>query len=257
MKSKLPTLILSSLALGASFASAQITLTALGGGTEGVTTDTTALAFDSSGNAIDPNITAFSDYTVTGSTTQVAAFSGTFNFTISGFNSVNTTAGATYGTGTAANIDRAGSGPFGIRGGSNGLESGEGMSFGIDASGLSASLGLQLTGIKVLFAGGAEEGIVVDRGNTTQSVSWGFAGSGTDFAGNDPFVDLTSLNLIVIGGTSNSDLASFFASYAGPDTGVRIESFTLAVVPEPSTSAMLAGRAVLGFVMVRRRRRRA
>lgn len=221
-----------------------ILLASLGSGTEAVSTDTTTISIDGSGNASAPGGT-FADYAATGSVTPTLAFSTSFDITIDAVASVNTTVGVNYGSKTTDGlIDRDSSGRLGVReGAGNGIELGEGYLVGLDASGLDSSLAWQVTGIRFEFVGGGEQWTVVNRSDTSKSLS------GT----NSALVDVTSLGLLVQGGTSQSELFSAFMSDVGTGSNFRITQFELEVVPEPSSSALTA--LALGGLALRRRRR--
>ncbi len=234
------------LALSAIPAHAAITLDSILA-TDGASAITTTININGSGIA-----TASPEYSSTG--TVSLALNTSFTFTVDAVAAVNTTVGVNYGAKvTNGTIDRANAGDFGVQdtdgAGPNGagIDLNEGFLIGIDASTLSPTLAWKLTGILVTsFQPPTEAITIINRSNTSSNmvVNSGIVNSGT--------IDVSSLGIIVQGGTSNLDAASVFMS--APISGAanfRIAGFQLDAIPEPN-AALLGG---LGLLALLRRRR--
>ena len=205
-----------------------------GGGSaaDGTFTDTTDLLINATnGNVVDPNApTPTDDFSVAGSVGQWAAFGTNFSVTLSGMASADSTPGPNLGAKLSdGGIDRASNGDFGIRDNDDvgpntaGIDALEGLLVGLDASNLDPSLAFQITGIEVGGVNAPETGTIVNRNDTSKSV--GFSASG--------LVDVSSLDLIINGGISDSELVSIFGDNFG-EGNFRIVGFTLKVVNSAS-----------------------
>ena len=196
-----------------------ITLNALPGGTEGLTTftDTSTLSINAFGGVTYKNSSSADDWGVTASTvTPSGALNKTFGVTIGGMSTVNTTEGRNYGQKlTDGGIDRASDGALGIRSGlGGGIEINEGINFGLDLTSLSSTASIQITKIYVRFAGGAgESGVLVSRINPSIRIVFGnSATSGVSFPVTDTeaAIDVSSFSLFGSGGSKNTDMVAIF-----------------------------------------------
>jgi hypothetical protein len=196
-----------------------ITLNALPGGTEGLTTftDTSTLSINAFGGVTYKNSSSADDWGVTASTvTPSGALNKTFGVTIGGMSTVNTTEGRNYGQKlTDGGIDRASDGALGIRSGlGGGIEINEGINFGLDLTSLSSTASIQITKIYVRFAGGAgESGVLVSRINPSIRIVFGNSTTkGVDFPVTDTeaAIDVSSFSLFGSGGSKNTDMVAVF-----------------------------------------------
>ncbi|GEM_PF-221363 len=215
-----------------------ITLTPLPGGTEGDDryTDSSTLQINSAGVVSYYNSNSYDDWSVSASTvTPTGALGKTFAITFGGMSSVRTTAGNDFGKMiSAGGIDRAATGPLGIRGGvSNGFDPNEGFYFGLDLSNINPTAAIQITKIAVADLNATNEtGIIVSRLNPLRKIIFGNAGSPgithqlTSGAGT---IDVSSFNLYVTGGQVNNSLVSIFNNSAAA-SGFRITAVELKVL---------------------------
>ena len=196
-----------------------ITLTPTVAGTEGdaVFADVSTIAISSTGVVSYYNSGPSDDWSITSTNvTQSGAKGKTFGITWGGMSSVITAAGDDYGKVNAAGgIDRSSLGQLGIRGGANaGIDPNEGYFFGLNLSNLLTTAGVQITKISVAYLNASNEtGIIVNRANTSKRIVFGNAGApGINFtltngAGD---IDVSSLGLYAVGGSTNSDIVSIF-----------------------------------------------
>ena len=232
------------LALSACLAHGAITLDS-SGTADGASSLTSTVSIDGSG------IATASGYTTTG--TVNLALGTTFGLTIDAVAVINTTVGVNYGAeSTDGTIDRAANGDFGVQDndltGPNGagIDLNEGFIFGINANSLSPTLAWKVTGILVsAFQPPNEVITIVNRTNTNLSmvINSGIVNTGT--------IDVSSLGIIVQGGTSNLDAVSvFMSSNTAATQNFRISGIQLEAIPEPS-AALLGS---LGLLALLRRR---
>jgi hypothetical protein len=220
MKKKYLVICLLSLIAISSYAQNNIiTLSALPGGSEGdaLFSDSSTLSVNAAGVVSYNSSSATDDWGVTASTiTQSGALSKTFNVTIGGMATVNTTVGASYGQKlTDGGIDRASGGELGVRGGAGGgIEVNEGLNFGLDLSTLGASAGVQITKIYVKFAGAVNErGVIVNRMATSKQIVFGKSGTPgvtLPIADTEVAIDVSALNLFLTGGKLNNEMVAIF-----------------------------------------------
>ncbi|MEN1678396.1 MAG: hypothetical protein AAGJ46_02310 [Planctomycetota bacterium] len=204
----------------------EILLSSLATGSEGDTRfmDSTPFSVDTFGTAFTTQQGSTSqDFDVMGAPTEAAAFDTNLAFIIQGLSNVDTASGAKLADG---GIDRDSAGKLGIRdGANNGIESLEGFLLGLDATELDPSLGLQITDIRVEFLSGDKAGKIVNRNDSSKSLTFGAVGTGSDFEGATGFIDVTDLDLIVAGGSLDEEIASIFGvEYTDPG-GFRITDF--------------------------------
>ena len=221
-----------------SYAQNTISLNPLPGGSEGnaLFTDSSTLSVSAAGVVTYSNSSATDDWGVTATTvTASGALSKTFNVTIGGMATANTTPGGDYGQKlTDGGIDRASDGLLGIRGGTGGgIDLNEGFTFGLDLLTLGTAAGIQITKIGVKFAGAANErGVIVNRMATSKQIVFGKSGTpGVTFpvTDADTEIDVTSLNLFVTGGKSVTDLVAIFNNSLA-DNSFRVTKIELKVL---------------------------
>jgi len=174
--------------------------------------DDTVINIDASGVvSID---SADADYTL-GSNTGTLKIPGTssksFTVRLKAGLTIDQTSGNTYGAiKETAGIDRANDGALGIRGGAgNGIDNNEGVTFGFDLSALPSNVSLQVTKIYFSTFGANENGVIVNRTDTSKKLDFSGPGSGTVM-----IKDVTDLDLFLKGGTSNFELVSLFNNSA-------------------------------------------
>lgn len=190
---------------------AQILLTSVPGN-EGISVVTTEIDIDGLGN---PSVTG--DFLASGSISKSVAFNHGFSLTIDAVG-LASNSGARV---TDALIDRDGSGRLGVRGVNNGINQFEGFLIGLDAVDLEPGYAWQITGIEFEFINGDESFTIVNRNDTTRIITGSTNG----------MVDVSSLDLIALGGSSDFETAAVFANTtADPTVGFRIIGFELDVV---------------------------
>lgn len=209
-------------------------------GSEGDTkyTDASPLTINESGALSMSGDVAYFDWSVSGTVSYTKAFNSGFSVLIGGMGSTNTTTGSDLGKMlTQAGIDRSGTGEIGIRGGaSNGIDTGEGMYFGLDLSDLSSAITMKITGVKVKYLGTGERGTIVNLQNSSKQLTFSISGDGADveLANGSGMVDVSSLEISVSGGDSVMTMLSCYNSAA--DGNFRIVGLQLTVSEKTSTS---------------------
>ena len=206
------------------------------------TQDTSSLTIDAAGVvtvATDFNPTATlptsGTVTTTGTVTIPEAKSKTFSVILNSALVINQTAGVDYGSiTTPLGIHRASDGAIGTQGPSGtttpttGIDLGEGLTFGFDLTNLPSSVGLQITKVYLSTFNAAETCTIVNRQQTTSITTVIGTSGGTANK------DLTSLNIILKGGTSDSDAVSFFNTSAAAQN-FRITGLEFKIVALSST----------------------
>lgn len=161
---------------------------------------------------------------VYGDTDISDATNNLFTFSWDAMSSTNISEGEDYGALlTPGGIDRASRGDLGVRGISNGISPNEGYRVGFDLEELQSSVSLQLVKVGLDFIGGNEEGVIVNRSNTSKRKSFGANGLNVDVNLSRGFVDVEGLDIIISGGTKNKDVASIFNN--GNEGNFRINKF--------------------------------
>ncbi|ADY53037.1 hypothetical protein Pedsa_2492 [Pseudopedobacter saltans DSM 12145] len=215
-----------------------ITLVALPGGTEGDDkyTDSSILQISSAGAVSYYNSNTSDDWGVSASTiTPSGALGKTFSITFGGMSAVKTTEGNDFGKMiTAGGIDRASTGPIGIRGGiSNGIDPNEGLYFGLDLSNINTTAAIQITKISVADLNATNEtGIIVSRLNPSKRIIFGNAespGITHQLSSGSGTIDVSDFNLYVLGGQINNSLVSIFNN-SSVASGFRITTVELKVL---------------------------
>lgn len=223
--------------LVASFGYAQniITLTSRAGGSQGSTifSDTSTLSISATGVTTYLNSNTTDDWSVAASTvTASGAFSRTFGVIVGGMATTNTTQGDYGNMILNGGIDRAADGAIGIRGGaSNGIDKNEGIRLGLNLAGLGTSASIQITKIYVSNAGDPNEiGVVVSRLNPSKRITFGNSttpGVNIGLTNGAGAIDISSFNIYLVGGLTNSDLVSVFNNSIGAGdirvTGVELK----------------------------------
>ena len=203
--------------------------------------DTSVLTIDAAGVvtvATDFNPTATiptsGTVTTTGTVTMPAARSKTFSIILSSALVINQSTGVDYGSiTTPLGIHRASDGAIGTQGSvgttpTTGIDLGEGLTFGFDLTNLPSTVGLQITKVYLSTFNAAETCTIVNRQDTSSKTTV------TGTAGGTANKDITSLNIILTGGTSDSDAVSFFNTSAAPQS-FRITSIEFKLVALSST----------------------
>jgi Secretion system C-terminal sorting domain/Heparinase II/III-like protein len=233
-----------------------ITLNSLPGGSKGPTvfSDTSTFTVSAAGAVSVANSSAANDWGITaGTVTQSGALNKTFGVVLNGMSGVNRIDGKDYGKKTTdGGIDRAADGSIGIIGGAdNGINANEGLNFGLSMTNFTTAAAVQITKIYIRFAGNSgESGILVGRVNPNKrivfgnSMSPGVTQSVTD---EETAIDISSFNILVNGGSTNTDLFSVFnnSAVANSFRVTRIElkvltnSFNLATITTKSHPRLL------------------
>jgi hypothetical protein len=191
---------------------ARIVLTSIVG-SEGISADTTVIAVNGSGSP-----SAAGDFAVAGSVSSGGALNRSFSFTIDAVG-LASDSGARV---TDALIDRDSVGKLGVRGGAgNGIETFEGFLIGINAVDLEPGHAWQLTGIRFEFVNGDESFTIVNRNDPSRRIT----------GSSNTMVDVSSLGLLVNGGSADAEVASVFANPTAVATSAfRITGFELDAV---------------------------
>jgi hypothetical protein len=209
--------------------------------------DDTILTIDAAGattvSAADP------DYTInaaTGTVNLAGALNQSITIRLRAGLVVDQTAGTTYGAiTTTGGIDRASDGAIGVRpatGTANfGIENGEGIIFGFSASNLASSVTLQITRIFFSTFGSAENGVIVNRRDTSKKLD--FAGPAT---GTTIIQDVTSLDLYVRGGSTLFETVSIFNNSATVQSW-RVTNIEFRLVDTSSITTTWNGTVWSGF----------
>lgn len=193
-----------------------IRLVSGGTGSESSTlaTDVTPINIDASGlvavGTPDYAVNPVAWPNTTGDITIGGALSLSFDVRLSVGLVYDQTAGSTYGAiTTTGGIDRAGDGALGVRPPSGtlnfGIDNGEGATFGFNLSSLPPTVALQVTKVYFTTFGLAENGVIVNRQDTSKKLDFTGPASGTALT-----KDVTSLDLFVTGGTSVDELVAVF-----------------------------------------------
>ena len=192
--------------------------------------DESIIKIDSTGNAYMLGYADDYGWLAYGDVTIEDVFNQQFVFRYDGIGSADTTIGANYGALLAkSGIDRASNDMLGIRGGETyGIDANEGLRLGLDLSRLPSTIDVQLVEVGFYYVNGSETGIIVNRNNTSKSVTFGAAGTGADIELSSGFVDVEELDIIVSGGDTDEDLASVFNACASGN--FRINGFRLKLI---------------------------
>ena len=186
----------------------------LGSEASALATDITPVNIDAAGAVTvgtpDYELNTVAWPNTTGAVTIGGALSLSFNVRLSVGLLYDQTAGSTYGAiTTAGGIDRAGDGALGVRPATGtlnfGIDNGEGATFGFNLSSLPPTVALQVTKVYFTTFGLAENGVIVNRQDTSKKLDFTGPASGTALT-----KDVTSLDLFVTGGSSVDELVAVF-----------------------------------------------
>ena len=223
-----------------------IRLTSLSPASGGSTSTPTPLIISSDDSSITIDaaglVTIASDYTPTassGTTTGIVSISGAKDKTISiqlnAGSVIDQTVGATYGAiTTAGGIQRSSDGGLGVtsNGASSGIDSGEGINFGLDLTNLPSTLAVEISAVYLSTFGASETCVAINRQDTSKSSN--LAG----FTGNAGRKDISSLGISITGGTVDLDAVSFFSLNAASSfriTGIEIK---IVEIPQGTLNAV-------------------
>jgi hypothetical protein len=209
--------------------------------------DDTILTIDAAGattvDAADP------DYTINASTGAVnlaGALSKSFSIRLKAGLVIDQTAGSTYGAiTTTGGIDRAGAGDIGVRPATGtlnfGIDNGEGITFGFVATNLASTVTLQITKIYFsTFQTAGETAVIVNRRDTSKLINV------LQSNGNNPTVDVSSLDLYVRGGSSIAEMVSIFNNSAATHNW-RVTNIEFKLVDTSSITTTWNGTVWSGF----------
>jgi hypothetical protein len=195
-----------------------------------VTQDDSTISVDASGV-----VTVESDYnpkaaqpisgtTNTTGTVQIAAARNkTFSIRLSAGSVIDQNAGATFGAiTTTAGIQRALDGGIGvtITGASGGIDNGKGLNFGLNLSNLPSTVSVEIAAVYFSTFGTAESCTVVNRQDTSKNSTV------IGFESNSGRSDISSLGILIPGGTVDLDAVTFFSPNALSNfriTGIEIK----------------------------------
>jgi Secretion system C-terminal sorting domain len=210
-----------------------------------VTLDDSNISVDASGV-----VTVESDYnpkaaqpiagtTNTTGTVQIAgAKSKTFSIRLSAGAVMNQTPGVPeFGAiTTTGGIQRALDGGIGVTttGGSAGIDNGKGLNFGLNLSNLPSTVSVEITAVYVSTFGLAESCKIVNRQDTSKNTTV------TGFETNSGRIDISSLGILIPGGTTDLDAASFISPDAASNfriTGIELKVIDTTLGVKDQTAA--------------------
>ena len=201
-------------------------------------TDESPMTIDESGNVVMGGDEAFYDWAPSGTVTLPKALNQSFSVLFGGMATTSTSQGADFGKMlTAGGIDRSSDGQIGIRGSeTNGIDAGEGVYFGLDLTGVSADIAIQITGIGIRYLKDGEFGTITNLLNTAQyfTVSSNGDGGQVEIDNGSGIVDVGNFEIFVEGGKSLSDMISLFNS--GDKGNFRINGLQITVIENSSNA---------------------
>ena len=195
-----------------------------------VTQDDSNISVDASGV-----VTVESDYNpkaaqpisgatnTTGTVQITGARNKTFSIRLSAGSVFDQTAGPSLGAiSTTAGIQRALDGGIGVTttGASGGIDNGKGLNFGLNLSSLPPTVSVEIAAVYFSTFGIAESCTVVNRQDTSKNATV------TGFETNSGRSDLSSLGILIPGGTVDLDAVSFISPNAASNfriTGIEIK----------------------------------
>jgi hypothetical protein len=195
-----------------------------------VTQDDTNIAVDASGVVTvesDFNPKAAQPIAGTANTTGTVQITGarsrTFSIRLNAGSAFDQTVGASLGAiTTTAGIQRALDGGIGVTttGASGGIDNGKGLNFGLNLSNLPSTVAVEISAVYFSTFGIAESCIIVNRQDTSKNTTV------TGFETNSGRSDLSSLGILIPGGTVDLDAVSFISANAASNfriTGIEIK----------------------------------
>jgi hypothetical protein len=176
--------------------------------------DTSELHIDANGVANIGGESLSYAWRVNGGTNIDTADNTKFFFRWKGMGTTDINQGPNYGALlTPAGMDRATTGELGVRGGAGaGIDPNEGFNLGFDLSYLPNTVQLQLVKVGVSEVSGTENGVIVNRKDTSKRTTFG-GGSSTatiKFSSGKGDLNVENLGITLIGGEINYDIASLF-----------------------------------------------
>jgi len=202
-----------------------------------VTQDDSNISVDASGE-----VTVESDYNpkaaqpisgttnTTGTVQITAARSKTFSIRLNAGSLFDQTAGPSLGAiTTTAGIQRANDGGIGVTttGASGGIDNGKGINFGLNLSNLPTTVAVEIAAVYFSTFGIAESCTVVNRQDTSKNATV------IGFETNSGRSDISSLGILIPGGTVDLDAVSFISPNAASNfriTGIEIKLIDTALL---------------------------
>jgi len=196
-----------------------------------VTQDDSNISVDASGE-----VTVESDYNpkaaqpisgttnTTGTVQITAARSKTFSIRLNAGSLFDQTAGPSLGAiTTTAGIQRANDGGIGVTttGASGGIDNGKGINFGLNLSNLPTTVAVEIAAVYFSTFGIAESCTVVNRQDTSKNATV------IGFETNSGRSDISSLGILIPGGTVDLDAVSFISPNAASNFRITLESLII------------------------------
>jgi hypothetical protein len=201
--------------------------------------DTSELHIDANGDASIGGQSLTYAWRVNGGTNINNADNSKFFFRWKAMATTDTTQGVNYGALlTPAGMDRASTGELGVRGGAGaGIDPNEGFNLGFDLSYLPNTVQLQLVKVGVSEVNGTENGVIVNRKDTSKRTTFGGSSStaSVKFSTGKGDINVENLGITLTGGEINYDLASLF----NPTTSgsFRMDKFVFKIIENGSLSS--------------------
>ena len=201
--------------------------------------DTTELHIDANGAASIGGESVSYAWSVYGDTNINSADNTKFFFRWKGMGTTDINQGVNYGALlTPAGMDRASDGALGVRGGVGaGIDPNEGFNLGFDLSYLPNNVQLQLVKVGVSEVTGAENGVIVNRKDTSKRMTFGGSSSTATvkLSSGRGDVNVENLGITLVGGETNYDIASLFN--VGASGSYRMIKFVFKILSDNSLSS--------------------
>jgi hypothetical protein len=201
--------------------------------------DTSEFHIDTDGDASIGGESLTYAWRVNGGTNINKADNTKFFFRWTGMATTNVTEGTDYGVLLSpAGMDRTSDGRLGVRGGaSTGIDPNEGFNLGFDLSFLPNTVQLQLVKVGVSDVSGNRIGVIVNRKDTSKSITFGGSSSTATvkFSSGRGDVNVENLNIKLTGGITDYDVASLFGT--GGTGGFRMNKFVFKIIDSGSLSS--------------------
>jgi hypothetical protein len=199
--------------------------------------DTSELHIDTNGAVSIGGESLNYAWSVYGITNVNSADNSKFFFRWKGMGTTDINQGTNYGAMlTPAGMDRANTGELGVRGGAGaGIDPNEGFNLGFDLSYLSNNVQLQLVKVGVSEVAGTEIGVIVNRQDTSKTITFGGSSSAATvkFSSVKGDINVENLGIILRGGETNYDVASLFN--LGATGSYRMNKFVFKIIDSPGT----------------------